>query len=122
MTAHYPETLRRLCGCLAIILGSALLHSLHAQPKVDSPLPTGVRLQRDIAYVDNGHARQKLDLYLPSEPTSGGPRPLIIWVHGGGWKMGDKYPCLAARLVLDGYAVASVNYRLSQDAPFPAQI
>lgn len=36
--------------------------------------------------------------------------------------MGDKYPCLAARLVLDGYAVASVNYRLSQDAPFPAQI
>ena len=76
---------------------------------------------RDIAYVSQGHGRQKLDLYLPKE-RSAGPLPLIIWVHGGAWRAGDKGRCPAARFVEMGYAVASMNYRLSQHAIFPAQI
>ena len=47
--------------------------------------------QRDIAYVANGHARQKLDLFTPEK--SDGPLPLIIWIHGGAWSAGSKAQC-----------------------------
>ena len=76
---------------------------------------------KDLAYVPDGHDQQRLDLYLPE--ASAGPRPILVWIHGGGWYIGDKIqtgPLLP--LVDEGYAVASINYRLSQDALFPAQI
>ena len=79
-----------------------------------------LRVLRDVPYVSGGHERQKLDLYLPKE--HGEMRPLVIWIHGGAWLGGSKEYCPAARLVKDGYAVASINYRLSQHAIFPAQI
>ena len=75
---------------------------------------------RDIAYVTNGHERQKLDLFIPAGATN--PLPLIVWIHGGAWKAGSKDQCPALRYLERGYAVASINYRLSQDAIFPAQI
>ncbi len=85
-------------------------------------LPQGVRVLRDLAYVENGHERQKLDLYLPAKAE--GLLPLLIWIHGGGWQNGSKEGCPPARQgYLDrGYAVASINYRLSGHAVFPAQI
>src|SRR4051794_8226012 len=83
----------------------------------------GSTVHRDLAYVANGHARQKLDLYLPSE---GLHLPLIIWVHGGAFRMGSKEGLEFDPVPLDylaqGYAIASINYRLSQHALFPAQI
>ena len=48
--------------------------------------------------------------------------PLIVWVHGGGWQGGSKSGCPAAGMVALGYAAASVEYRFSQKAVFPAQI
>ena len=48
--------------------------------------------------------------------------PVIVWVHGGAWLAGSKEQCPAVRFVRKGYAAASVNYRLSQHAKFPAQI
>lgn len=83
-------------------------------------MPEGTRVLRDIAYVPDGHERQKLDLYLPAGATN--PPPLIIWIHGGAWKAGSKERSPALRFLRQGYAVASVNYRLSQHAIFPAQI
>ncbi len=79
------------------------------------------RVLRDLAYVSHGHERQKLDLYLPVEKPTG-PLALVIWVHGGAWMSGSKDYCPARPLLEQGYAVASINYRLSQDALFPAQI
>jgi hypothetical protein len=48
-----------------------------------------------------------------------GKSPLIVWIHGGAWLMGSKAGNPAARLVPQGYASASINYRLSQEARFP---
>lgn len=82
--------------------------------------PADARTFRDLAYVEGGSRAQRLDLFLPVSAPK--PVPLIIWVHGGGWAAGDKSNSPATRLVADGYAVASLNYRLSGEATFPAQI
>ncbi len=70
-----------------------------------------------------GDISLKLDLYLPAEAADASV-PLVIWVHGGAWWAGDKKSGRGAAklLVPHGYAVASVRYRLSQEARFPAQI
>jgi len=87
-----------------------------------TPVPNGVVVHRNLAYVENGHAAQVLDLFIPEKAQ--GPLPLIIWVHGGGWQRGSKDGCLPLRsgFTERGYAVASIDYRLSGDAVFPAQI
>lgn len=91
------------------------------RPKSDQPaLPRDTKILRDLEYVAGGHERQKLDLYLPAKMES--PQPLIVWIHGGAWRAGNKNGCPAKRFVSDGVAVASLNYRLSQHAQFPAQI
>lgn len=78
-------------------------------------------MEKDIAYVPDGDVAQRLDLYLP-EKTPDKPLSLIVHIHGGGWVGGNKFPCPVAAMVLKGYAVASVEYRFSQKAIFPAQI
>src|SRR5438046_1649930 len=85
-------------------------------------LPPGIKLVRDMAYVEGGGPRQTLDLYLDQNAT--GPLPLVIWVHGGGWQAGSKEGAGPVRLLLlgKGYHVASINYCLSHQAPFPAQL
>ena len=63
---------------------------------------------------------QKVDVYLPDEGE--GPFPLIIYVHGGGWSMGNKregaLPCIIDAIKY-GYAVISVDYRLAPGVKFP---
>ncbi len=90
-----------------------------------SGLPAGAVAHRDLAYVANGHARQRLDLYLPAQPSAR-PLPLIVWIHGGAFRMGSKEGDAHNPVPLDylarGYAVASINYRLSQHDIWPAQI
>lgn len=78
-------------------------------------------MEKDISYIPDGDEAQKLDLYLP-EKAADKPLPLVVHIHGGGWIGGSKYPCAVAPMVLRGYAVASVEYRFSQKAKFPAQI
>jgi acetyl esterase/lipase len=74
---------------------------------------------KDVAYA-SASPTQKLDLYLPE---GAGPFPLILNVHGGGFMMGDKSnPPGADEFLANGYAVASVDYRLSGEALAPAQI
>ncbi|MBK6751705.1 MAG: alpha/beta hydrolase [Acidobacteria bacterium] len=77
----------------------------------------------DIQYVPNGSTTQRLDLYVPDGANS--PTPLIVWIHGGGWTSGDKslgQSAFQLRYAQNGYAMASLNYRLSGEATFPAQI
>jgi acetyl esterase/lipase len=84
-------------------------------------LPPGVKAAaKDVEYVKNGHERNKLDIYAPEKPA--GKMPLVVWIHGGGWQGGSKESLPALELVNHGYVVASINYRFSQHAIFPAQI
>jgi acetyl esterase/lipase len=87
-----------------------------------SRVPDGVKVRRNIPYVTDGHERNLLDLFVPENVD--GPLPLIIWIHGGGWQNGSKENCLPLRqgYTQQGYAVASINYRLTSHAVFPAQV
>ncbi|MGC3970054.1 MAG: alpha/beta hydrolase [Pirellulales bacterium] len=85
------------------------------------PLPAGVRVELDLEYARRGEKPLLLDLYLP-ETKPAKPLPLVVWVHGGGWNAGDKARCPGVYLVGEGFAVASINYRLSQEARWPAQM
>ena len=77
-------------------------------------------VHQDIEYAVADGISLRLDLYLPEAPE--GLAPLVLWVHGGGWRAGSKDPTYAPEALGEAYAVASIDYRLSQEAVFPAQI
>ncbi len=83
-------------------------------------VPNGVKALRDIEYARVGDKRLLLDLYLPEKAD--GRLPVVVWIHGGGWRGGSKNACRALYLSGKGYAVASIAYRLTPEATFPAQI
>lgn len=76
---------------------------------------------KNIAYIPGGSDSEKLDVHIPANAPK--PLPVVLYLHGGGWSGGDKANGGYARtLTKYGYAVVSANYRLSGEAPFPAQI
>ena len=81
--------------------------------------PPNVKVLKDLQYGPHGDAN-KLDLYLPKDMNA--KTPVIVWIHGGSWSMGKKEPWPAIALVDKGYAVASIDYRLSGNTTFPAQV
>lgn len=94
---------------------AALCLGLAAASAAQKPVPTHANL----VYAKAGDHELKLDLYLP--PNASRP-PLVVWVHGGGWRAGSKDNMPGGFLLARGYAVASISYRLSNVAQFPAQI
>jgi acetyl esterase/lipase len=106
--------MRTLAAALLLAFAAPVLAQAPKGPK----LPDGARAERNLEY--GPHERNKLDVFVPK---GDGPFPLVIWVHGGGWEGGSKENNPAVALLLGkGYAVAGVNYRLSKQAVFPAQI
>jgi acetyl esterase/lipase len=108
---------------LTVTIAAAVLGGQIAQPVMARRRPAEVAnaaIQRDLVYKRVNGAVLALDLYCPENVS--GPLPVIIWLHAGGWSRGRKEQCPAVTLVQDGYAVASIDYRLTDVAPFPAQI
>lgn len=124
-------------------LGDAVAREAKVGPgqsgdKLDSRMPppqvdvNGVTSLPGLVYATyEGYRPLELDLYLPpAEARSKTPRPLIIFVHGGRFSMGhrrrngafENWPELLASIAKQGYATASVSYRLSGEAGFPAPI
>ncbi len=84
-------------------------------------IPEGVTVHRDLIYGRVGERVLPLDLYLPPDTSS--PVPVVIWVHGGGWRGGSKgNGGRALNMTTRGFSVVDVEYRLSGEALFPAQI
>src|SRR5947208_1724873 len=104
---------RMITVCAAVfLLGSS---AGAQQPKARSlPAP-------DVSNAAYGpHERNVLDLW---KAKSDRPTPLVVFIHGGGFRQGDKSqlaPGLLARCREAGISVAAINYRLSNQAPFPA--
>jgi acetyl esterase/lipase len=87
------------------------------------------RIIRDIDYFGDQNKRQSLDLIIPQSPDNDSSRklPLVIWIHGGGWTNGSKEsgykPGRIPELIHTGrYIGATINYRLSGESKWPAQI
>jgi acetyl esterase/lipase len=81
----------------------------------------------NLNYLGGKNPRQTLDLFIPENRDDDEPLPLIIWIHGGGWRGGDKKsghaPNRIPALVSTGrYIGATIGYRLSEEALWPAQI
>jgi acetyl esterase/lipase len=84
-----------------------------------------VRVEKDIPYAATKNPRQMLDLYQSKNPKGAGPLPVVVNIHGGAFRMGDKNRGVGEILdfVASGdYAAVSINYRLSDEALWPAQI
>lgn len=79
------------------------------------------RLLADLVYSRAGGADRLADLWLPDGP---GPHPLAIYLHGGGWRFGDRHlaPDLSRHFAASGLAMLSIDYRLSTEAIFPAAV
>jgi len=85
-----------------------------------------IRRLSDISYADSENPRQTLDLFLPKDHSAASdPLPLIVFIHGGGWRNGDKrsgFGRLQEFVASGHYAGASIGYRLTDEAIWPAQI
>ncbi len=88
--------------------------------------PPGTILHGNIPYNNDTLQKHLLDIYLPANAK--GKLPLVIFIHGGGWLSNDKYADMGymkktvAEIVSSGFALASIDYRFSTQAVFPAQI
>jgi len=76
-------------------------------------------ITRDIEFARVDGKPLRLDLYLPKDVAN---PPLVVFMHGGSWRAGKRADCAMTWIVPKGFALASIDYRLSQQAVFPAQI
>jgi acetyl esterase/lipase len=83
-----------------------------------SPQGTGAQERKELIYAAVDGKELRLDLYRPAGATS---PPLLVWVHGGAWRSGSKSQ-FPKQFVEHGYATASLDFRLSTEARFPAQV
>ncbi len=88
-----------------------------------SQLPSEVKVFRNLSYVRYGRRHLQLDIYAPTN-AGDSARPAVVLVHGGGWRAGyrQNLAALAIALAERGYVAATISYRLSPEAPYPAAI
>jgi acetyl esterase/lipase len=115
-------------GALSVLIGLAG----SGQPVIASepPAPAEIAVYHDLPYREGASRQWKLDLAMKND-TRGKPRPGIVVIHGGGWLEGDKssfasrdhgVPGNIVDFAALGFVAATINYRLSGEAPFPAAL
>jgi acetyl esterase/lipase len=104
------------------------------RPSEQAPgIPEAIQAECDLPYAGTNNPRQRLDLYLPKSPKGKKPLPLVVFIHGGAFIFGDRKPeggagdpsglnLMLAMVASGEYAGASLGYRLSKEAIWPAQI
>jgi acetyl esterase/lipase len=117
--------MKKFCSVLFALIISLNHVSAQTNPKKDL-FPQGTVMYGNIPYANDTLKKHLLDIYLP--PTGKSSYPVVIWIHGGAWMLNDKYADMGYMantikgLIDNGYAVASIDYRYSTTAIFPAQI
>ncbi|WP_339303759.1 alpha/beta hydrolase [Paenibacillus sp. FSL R5-0519] len=88
----------------------------------DRMISEDVTLVANVPYADQGRNDSTLDIYYPSATSE--PLPIVLWVHGGGWVLGDKADIAnyAVQLAKQGYVVVSMNYALAPDTTYPIPV
>ena len=110
---------------IAFLFCSNLLFAQNQNPKAKL-LPQGTKFHNNIPYQNDTLKKHLLDIYLPANAT--GKCPLLVFIHGGGWLVNDKYADMGymgntlSAILNQGIAIASIDYRWSTQAVFPAQI
>jgi acetyl esterase/lipase len=111
-----PLMLKRSLG--ALVLGASLVMTGCAD---HSPAHPHECIHRDILFASPGGHDLHMDLYVPETPHH--DAPVVVWIFGGSWKFGSKaYHVNVRELTKSGIAVASIQYRLSGTAKYPAQL
>jgi len=112
---------------LLLLISSMAINCQSQVPeRVKAWFPSGTTFHQNIPYAGDTLKKHLLDIYLPANAKPN--TPLVIWVHGGGWWANDKYSDMGymkntVRTIIEkGYALASIDYRHSTTAAFPAQI
>jgi acetyl esterase/lipase len=106
-------------GVLTAALFAAAATGLAQTP---NPPPAGTAIERDLVFARVGGKNLVLDLYRPENRS--GNLPVVVWIYGGAWRTRNRVQQAprASWLATHGYAVAVIDYRLSSEALFPAQI
>jgi acetyl esterase/lipase len=109
-----------------LLLTLALASGFSQSNPVIDAFPKGTVLHGNIRYNNDTLPKHLLDIYVP--PDAHGKLPLVIFIHGGGWLSNDKYADMGymkktiAEIISNGFALASIDYRFSTQAVFPAQM
>ncbi len=110
---------------IAFLLLTAACGFSQSNPVMDI-FPDGTILHGNLQYNSDTDPKHLLDIYLPADAK--GKLPLVIFIHGGGWLSNDKYSDMGymkktvAEIISSGFALASIDYRFSTQAVFPAQM
>ena len=94
------------------LLAGATLGGVQTPPAAD---------MRTLTYASRDGVELRLDLYVPGQPIRR-PTPVIVFLHGGGWSGGTRTtgPDFSRYFARDGFAMASIEYRLTPSITFPA--
>jgi acetyl esterase/lipase len=109
-----------------LLLFFVMTHGFAQTNRVMDAFPAGTVLRGNIPYNGDTVRKHLLDIYLP--PEAKGKIPLVVFIHGGGWLVNDKYADIGymkktvAEIISTGFALASIDYRFATQAIFPAQM
>ncbi len=101
--------------CITAIAGIGLVVAVDAD--ADEPAP--VKVVEDLVFAEIDRHPLKMDLHVPAMESK---PPLVVWIHGGGWRGGSRKKLPILDVTRHGYALASIEYRFTDKAIFPAQI
>ncbi len=107
--------MRKILPLVLLLLACSVL-ALQAQSARPAPIQPDLP---DLVFADYVEPPLRLDVYIPEGE---GPFPGILFIHGGGWRNGDKSPCAWAQLKQSGYVVISIQYRLTPNMVWPANL
>lgn len=116
------KSLRRNAGAFVVdnaFRGMSLLGRIHPHAR---PSRHGLEVARDVAYVDDGLVEHRLDVYRPSRGQ--GPWPVVLYVHGGGFRIlsKDTHWLMGLAFARRGMVVFNINYRLAPRHRYPAAV
>jgi len=115
-----------LISLLLIVLIGGPVQAGAQPPRIKDIFPEGTVMEKNLSYANDSNKKHLLDIYLPANAK--GKIPLVIFIHGGAWLSNDKYADIGymtktiAAIINSGFALASIDYRYSTQAVFPAQI